>query len=143
MFIEIQNDGPEIVSTNYWASEHAARGLFYMSINAGVFRLLVPDAQVQEIGECTTAREVIISRGPWPQAGKSDALEILFEDDSESPYVIHLTSEQVDRMPLNTDQDHKGQQPRWKFSAWTRNVKVLELPCRYRVIKKLPYLKRW
>lgn len=142
-FIEIKNEGQDIVSTNYWETEHARRGLYYLSINAGVFRLLVPDAQVAEVADWLSAHEVIISRGPWPDAGKSDALEILFEDDSESPYVIHLSGEQIDRMPLDTDSDHKGNPPRWKFSAWTQKGKVMELPCRYRLVKELPFLKKW
>lgn len=143
MLIEIQNDGPKIIFTNYWQTEHSTRGLFYLSINAGAFRLLVPDAQIQESGEWMSAKEVIISRGPWPAQGKSDAIEILFEDYSESPYVIHLTSEQVDRMPLDTDRDRKDNPPRWKFSAWTQEGKILELPCRYRTVKQIPFLKSW
>ncbi|MDX9788933.1 MAG: hypothetical protein RBT11_19320 [Desulfobacterales bacterium] len=38
--IQISNDGPEILSTNYWETEHAKKGFLYMSINAGAFRLL-------------------------------------------------------------------------------------------------------
>lgn len=141
--IQIENNGAEIIRTNYWSSEHAARGLFYLSINAGAFRLLVPDTWVQETGEWMSAKEVIISRGPWPAQGKSDAIEIIFEDYSESPYVVHIVSEQIDRMPLDTDRDRKGNPPRWKFTAWTRKGKILELPCRYRIVKKLPFLKSW
>jgi hypothetical protein len=32
-----ENNGPEIVSTNYWLSEHAQRGYVYLSINARAF----------------------------------------------------------------------------------------------------------
>lgn len=141
--IEIENNGPEIIRTNYWQSEYSSRGLFYLSINAGAFRLLVPDSWVQETGEWMTAKEIIISRGPWPEKGKLDALEILFEDYSESPYVVHLASEQIDRLPLDTDRDRKDQPPRWKFSVWTQKGKILEFPCRYRIVKKLPFLKPW
>ncbi len=143
MLIQIENDGAEIVNTNYWDTPHATRGFLYLSINAGAFRLLVPDAQASEIGEWMQAKEVIVSRGPWPQMNKHDALEILFEDNSENPYVIHLVSEQVDRMPLDSDRDRHGEPPRWRFSVWTRKGKALELPCRYRIVKHLPCLKTW
>jgi len=42
MITTIENDGPDIVTTNYWTTEHEQRGLFYVSINAGTCRLLVP-----------------------------------------------------------------------------------------------------
>ncbi len=141
--IQIENNGPEILRTNYWETENAAKGFFFLSINAGAFRLLVPDSWVQETGEWMLAKEVIISRGPWPEKGKADAIEILFEDNSDSPYVLHIVAEQIDHMPLDADRDRRGNPPRWKFSAWTRAGKILELPCRYRIVKSLPYLKGW
>lgn len=141
--IQIQNNDAEIVYTNYWDSQHAARGFFFLSINVGTFRLLVPDSMISEIAEWKRAEEVIISRGPWPEKMKADAIEILFEDYSDSPYAIHMLSDQVDRMPADTDRDRKGQPPRWKFSAWTSNGKVLDFPCRYRIVKKIPCLKAW
>lgn len=143
MFIELQNNGQEIISTNYFDTTHAQRGYFYLSSNAGAFRLLVPDGQIPVIEECKTATEVIISRGPWPEQGRQDAIEILFEDRSDSPYAIHLSSEQVDRLPLDQDQDIRGQPPRWRFAAWARAGKALELPCRYRRVKEIPCLRKW
>jgi hypothetical protein len=143
MMIKIENNEQEIISTNYWQTEHAMRGLFYLSINAGAFRLLVPDSWIPEAAEWMSAKEVVISRGSWPAQNKSDAMEILFEDDSDKPYAINIVSEQIDRMPLDNDRDRKGNLPRWKFAAWTKTGKILELPCRYRVVKNIPYLKTW
>lgn len=40
--IHLVNDGPRLLRTSYWQTEHAARGYLYLSINAGAFRLLVP-----------------------------------------------------------------------------------------------------
>lgn len=71
------------------------------------------------------------------------ALEILFEDGSPEPYSIHVGTEQVDRMPLDSNCDRKGQPPRWRFAVWTSAGKVLELPCRYRVVKRLPWMKKF
>lgn len=141
--ISIHNDGPDIVSTDYWGTPQAAEGYFYLSINAGAFRLLVPDSRAGEIREWASAREVIVSRGPWPQAGRADALELLFEDGSEAPYSIHMGAEQIDRMPLATDADRAGDLPRWTFSAWAPAGRALALPCRYRIVKRLPCLRAW
>lgn len=87
--------------------------------------------------------EVIISRGPWPEQGKQDVIEILFEDGTDNPYAIHLSSESLDRMPLDSDQDRHGQPPRWKLTVWTRTGKALELPCRYRRAKQIPCFMPW
>ena len=141
--IHVGNNGQNIRATNYWGSSYAAKGYFFLSINAGAFRLLVPDSRVAEITEWTSAREVIVTRGPWPWQETLDALEIMFEDDSESPYSLMLTRGLCDRMPPVWDADKNGQPPRRKFSAWTRNGKVLELPCRYRIARKLPCLQEW
>jgi hypothetical protein len=141
--IRIENDGPEIVVTNYWSTPNAKAGYYFLSINAGAFRLLVPRSQTAEIGEWRTAREVIVSRGPWPAQGRPDAIEILFEDDTGEPYVIHLVVEQTDRLPIDTDQDIPGTPHRWVFTVWTEGGKALTLPCRYRRAAKIPHLGRW
>ena len=62
--LEIRNQGQAILSTNYWDSDHAKAGYFYLSWNAGAGRLLVPDSQKATLREMKGAREVIISRGP-------------------------------------------------------------------------------
>lgn len=84
--IEISNDGKLIKETNYFESEYYKSGYFILSINAGAFRLLTPDQHVRQIAELKTCKEVIISRGPWPETGKHDAFEILFEDNSSNPF---------------------------------------------------------
>lgn len=141
MLIQIQNNGPDLISTNYWHTEHAARGLFFVSINAGVFRLLVPAVHEGAIAEMVTAREVVISRGPWPDQGKHDAIEILFDDDSDCPFVVQMLPEQFDRIPEDLDRDRSGQPPRWRMTVWTEDGKKLELPCRYRLVKRIPNMK--
>lgn len=136
--IRIENNGKEIVSTNYFQSEHARRGYFYLSINASTFRLLVPPAQESVIAEFATAKEIIISRGNFQGY---DALEILFDDETDNPFSIHIVSSQIDRMPLSDDAGWS-----YMFSAWTNAEresvkKVFEKDCFYRVVPNLPYLK--
>jgi len=132
----VENNGPEIIETNYFKTEHAARGFFYMTINAGAFRLLVPDVQLYSTTDMQAATEVIISRGPWPDKGKADALELLFEDNTDDPFSIHLPMEQYDRMPGNKDANKP-----FIFSAWSSGGKLFEKPCFFRMVKKLPWLK--
>ena len=141
--ITIQSSGQEIVSTNYWDTDYAERGFYFLSINAGAFRLLVPDDHKSAVKEWLQATEVIISRGPWPEMDKSDAFEILFEDNTDYPYAIQIGFDQVDRIIPDSDRYSHGQPPRRKLSVWTRIGKVLELPCRYRIVKSIPWLKPW
>jgi hypothetical protein len=134
--LKIENNGPDIVSTNYWQSDYAANGYVYLTINSGAFRLLVPDQMDME--DMLTAKEIIISRGPWPNGNKPDALELLFEDFSDSPFCLHIGAEQIDRMPTNEDAGKT-----FPFVIWTSSGKVKEFVCRYRTVPKIPYLKPW
>ena len=140
---EMQNDGGEIGSTTYWTTDDARRGEFRLSLHGGAFRLLVPPSKEAEIAEWRSAVEVIISRGPWPQIGKSDGLEILFEDRSDAPYSILLRRDAADHLPRDTERDQPGEPHRWRFAVWTRAGKALELPCRYRAVPRIPWLKAW
>lgn len=137
-FLEIANAGQRITKTNYWDSDHAKTGLFYLTWNAGAARLLVPDAQKPAIREMRTAREVIISRGPWTDQGGRDALELLFEDGTDNPFCLHLVAEQSDRMIPEGEQGGG-----FSVTAWTRGGEKLRLPGKYRVVPELPWLREW
>lgn len=139
MLFTIENNGPEILATNYWQSEHAARGYLYLSINAGAFRLLVPPAQEVTISEMLTGREAIISRGPWADQGGREALEILFEDLTDAPYSVCILAEQCDRLPADSDRNRTD----LLLSIWTTAGKAGEMPARYRKVKRVPWLKPW
>lgn len=132
---EFINNKQQLVSTNYWDSEHAARGYYYLSWNAGAARLLVPASQKAAIKEMKTAKYVIISHGIW---NDREALELLFEDGSDDPYVIHLVTEQTDRIIPDTDQGES-----FTVAIWTKQGKQLSRPGKYRHVETLPYLKPW
>ena len=97
--LTIENNGAEIAATNYFESEYAIAGKVYLSVNAGVFRLLLPDNQIHMLEEISTGKEVVISIGKWPEAAKQIAFELMFDDHSDSPFCLHFGSEQVDRVP--------------------------------------------
>jgi len=136
--IKIGNRGQAIISTNYWDTEHASAGYFYLSWNAGAARLLVPDLQKPVLREMKNAREVIVSRGPWPEQGGREGLELLWEDGSDEPYCIHLVAEQCDRLIPETDQGGG-----FTVIAYTRGGEKGRWPGRYRIVPEIPWLRPW
>jgi hypothetical protein len=135
MDLVIENNGPEILSSNFWDSETAS---FFLNANAGAARLLIPDSRIDEIRKMTGTL-VILSRGPrWPQADK-DAIEIMFDDGSKTPHSIQLMEEQTDHLIPALMHGRN-----LKFSAWGKNaVKIFERPARFRMVIRLPCLEAW
>ena len=133
----IKNSDQDILSTNFWESEWNRAGVFACSINAGAFRLLVPDPRRADIKEMQTGKEIIISKGTL--LGRP-GYEFLFDDHTDDPYSIQLGQTQfIGFIPADTEHGKVTM-----FSAWVRGpTKVLEMPARFRVVKKLPYLKPW
>ena len=135
--ITIVNDGQNIEQTNYFESPAAKAGYVFLSINAGEFRLLVPDSIAQAlVEEIETANEVIISRGAWESQGNRDAFEIMFEDNSDSPYALHISANQAHTLPLESDADKQ-----WVCTLWNSKGKIAEFPSWYRIVKRLPCLE--
>jgi hypothetical protein len=140
--LEIANDGPRIVATNYWDTGQAAAGKIYLSCNAGAVRMLLPPALGHYVPEMKTARYAILSRGPWPALGRPEAVEILWEDESDSPFAQQFSPESFDLLPAEPPPG-RG----WVISVWGpkqgRPQQLLERPCRWRRVKKIPCLKAW
>ena len=139
--LAIDNHGPLLVASNFWETEMEAAGKFYLSLNAGAFRLLVPRSQEPAVSEMATAREVIVSRGPWPAVGRDDGIELLFDDGTDTPFELHFSVESLDRLPLDSDAGRE-----WIFTAWTEPRrrgphKSLERPAWYRRVPRIPWLK--
>jgi hypothetical protein len=134
--IIIANKGQAIESTNFYDSEHAAAGFFFLSWNAGAARLLVPDAQKPALREMKTGKFVVISRGPF-ETGK-DMLELMFEDHSDSPFCLHIGVDQCDRLIPETEQGGG-----FLVSVWTKGGMKLCLPGKYREVDKIPYMREW
>lgn len=136
--LTIQNQGQAIVQTNYFDMEQARKGFFYLSWNAGAGRLLVPDAHIGLIPDMAAAEYVIVSRGPWRAQGNRDALELVFEDRSDSPFAIQLMAEQTDR--LLPEQSQGGG---FVILLQTRQGTHATLPGRYRVVPEIPCMEPW
>lgn len=97
-----ENDGPDIVATNFWSTPLAAAGAMFCSINAGAFRLLMPRMLEHQTADMV-GREVIITHGPWPAAGQSSGLEMMWEDGSDAPFSVFLGAGQIDRVIARDD----------------------------------------
>jgi len=100
--------------------------------------MLVPDKQYALIPEFKTGKKIIISRGPWPDQGREDGFEILFDDYSNNPYCIHVGVDQWDMVPKKYSAGSK-----WEFAVWTRQRNIMQKKCYYRIVDKIPYMKPW
>ena len=132
----LQNDGEKLKSTNFWESQEASWGLFFLSWQDGTGRLLIPDTRLAVLRDMRAARTVTVSRGRVPDGWEiRDALDLLFEDDTPASYVIRLGIEQTDRMPAEQRQNEGI-----VITAWTRCGYQGRWPGRYRVVEQLPDL---
>jgi hypothetical protein len=140
----VKNDGPLIVQSNFWELPKCAMGKLVVSRNAGAFRILLPPVHEPALPDMAAAKLVILSRGPWRQAGLSDGVEILFDDDTSSPFALHLEIGTFDRLPIDTEEVGKLR----TLTVWTqprRGVphKALERPARWRRVPHIPWLEPW
>lgn len=140
--IVVENHGPLIITSNYWGSDLEAAGKFFVSVNAGAIRVLVPRTARAMIEESRSSKHVILSRGPWPEQRFAEAVEILFEDGTTSPFALHLALESFDNLP--------GEPPagrEWVLTLWdwkkTKPHKALERVCHWRRVARIPWLRPW
>jgi hypothetical protein len=114
----------------------------YVSCNAGAIRILIPAAQRALIEECRSSQYCILSRGPWPEQRLAEAVEILFEDGTDSPFALQLSPTSFDLLPAEPEGGKE-----WVLALWTekkgRPHKALERLCHWRRVPRLPCLKPW
>jgi hypothetical protein len=132
--VRIENDGPRLASTDYFDNEHARRGFFFASWNAGALRLLVPDVRLGMVDEMRTGTLCVVTRGSLEGL---PALELMWDDGSDSPFAVHVDQRQADRLvPVAGD-------PKIQVAAYGRAGLLAEWPGRYRSAPRLPYLAPW
>lgn len=140
----IQNDGPDIISSNFWETEIAEKGFLYASINSGAIRLLVPQRHIGLLPEMRrNAQHAIVSFCNKP-TGEQFSLEILIEDKSSDPFVIHLHEHQYDRRPLPEDIGKKYTLTVWTHNSYEPNTqphKRITLPAYLQIVPHLPWLQ--
>lgn len=131
--ITFGNDGGEIVHTNYFDTERGRRGMYYLSMNAGAARLLIPDNSTHVVREMQTAKFCVLTGGMY---GTQASVEIMFEDMSSSPFALFIATEMCELMP-------RSRKEPFILSAWTRAGKVGQWTAFERVGKRLPDLQPW
>jgi hypothetical protein len=140
--IQVSNDGSLITSTNYWTSDLAAAGKVWASVNAGAIRVLLPPARYGDLADMRASKYCVLSRGPWPAERKPEAIEIMWEDESDAPYVLRLSPESFDMLPAEPAIGRE-----WWLSVWVEKDgvphKSLERICHWRRVAQLPYMKAW
>lgn len=126
----IKNNGPEIVSTNYWDLSHSKMGALYVSVNASCVRLLIPPMRDEYITEIYTGQKVLILKGLWEEHGVM-GIKIIFEDYSDAPFTILLAKSQLDFFPADGVE--------WSFMAYTRAGRVYKVDCEVRTVETISY----
>lgn len=132
----ITNNEQELIGTNYFATEMAKLGLAYLSINARAIRLLVPDALLEStLPEMLTGKYVILSR-----SRADDHIELLFEDDTETPYSLCLSPSQCFSLPARADSGRTD----LRFLAYRSDMTIaMDVPARFRMVEHVPCLRAW
>ena len=104
IFIKTEFDSNgNLTDTDYWDSELCKNGFYYMAFNNGVYSLLIPEAKTVILDEIRQSHAVVITKGSY--RGKPNCFEIMFDDSSETPFMMILESEQV---LLHPTEEHKG-----------------------------------
>lgn len=135
-YIRIANNGPEIAAINFWDPEIGAQN-YAFSVNAGCLRLLVPNCHTPCLPDMVGCEYVVASIIKKIQP-KKFAIELLFEDHTQTPFSIHMCPGTcLGLFPLA-----ENSKVARKMAIWTEGLnKVAELPIYSRDVPKLPWLK--
>lgn len=141
--IAISNHGPLITATNYF--DHpicTERSLVWCSVNAGAIRVLLPQPTWGILTDMRAGKVCVLSRGPWPAARLPDAVEIMWDDGTQSPFALHFSPESFDLLPGEPPKDQE-----WVCSVYVRKDgrphKALERKCHWRRVPSIPWMKPW
>lgn len=94
--IQFDNRGGELRTTTYFESDHARAGLVYLSINAGVARLLVPTAALTASGDALRNAITIDFAIAGSVSHPTIAIDVI-DGDPAYPYVFEIDARQCDR----------------------------------------------
>lgn len=140
--LTIRNDGPLVAETNFWSLAIEESGRLCVSVNAGAIRVLVPRAMGRIVSDIRTARHAVLSRGPWPERRLDEAVEIMWDDGSDSPFSACLSPQSFDQLPAAPPARQE-----WRVSVWVERCgkphRACEHVCHWRRVSRLPCLKPW
>ena len=124
--------------TTYWDSQIARSGKPFATWSEGVLRVLIPNKLSYVLDHIHAAYQVVISHGPFPEIDLNDCYEILFEDGTDDPLVMHLSASGFHSMP-----NAKDMPVDFSCTVWADEGKVYEFPANYREAKALPLRTPW
>jgi hypothetical protein len=129
-------DNGFLVETDYWNTEICEKGFYFLVYNMDKYFLLLPENKNGLLNEVVTAQSVVITKGSYK--GKNNWFEIMFEDNTDNPYMIMLEDEQFLRAsPLKEG---------WNGQLYIYSDSLSKYKCNldkvyYRVTDNLPCLK--
>jgi predicted RNase H-like HicB family nuclease len=136
VFIQAQFDENDLlIRTNYWETEVCQKGYYYLIHYKGNYFLLTPENN-DLVSEIAGTQSIVISRGNYK--GKNDCFEIMFEDNSDYPYMIILEDEQVYRI-TNMEEGWTGRF--FIYSGSLENYVYHSDKVYYRVTQTIPFLQ--
>jgi len=84
------------LETTYFDTEMCAKGFYHLVHNNGKYFLFLPKWKEKVLQEMQTGKQVIITRGS--HEGKKDSFEIMFDDETETPFSVLIRDEQFTRL---------------------------------------------
>ena len=126
--IHYVNQNAERISSSYWGSQLEEKGRFYLLWNKGEGMLLVPRSYEFEVKEMLTGHRVIVTAGRSPFVTSHDAVEILFDDDTNAPFFIAMKAIQCSQI-LPDYEDGLV----FPFSIWTQAGLAGSFQGRYKI----------
>jgi len=125
-----------ITDTTYWDTDVCEAGYYHLVFNMDTYSLLIPDNKDDWLVEIVEAESVVITRGSYN--GKNDYFEIMFEDNTETPFMIMISDEQFSRVsPLKEGWNGHF----YIFAGSLGNLKLDFDKVYYRVADTLPFCK--
>lgn len=139
----IVNDERLITETNFWETEPANKGFFYLSLNAGTARLLIPNSMKGHIADMKKGSKYVVlsflQKAKWQPW--QPVVEWMVEDGSQSPWNCHLSLNQLDRFPLEDDVGKEKKAAVWECKNGKPHLSF-ELPCYVQIVPEIPWLKK-
>ena len=125
-----------ITDTTYFDTDVCAAGYYHLVFNMNTYSLFIPDRKDDWLVETVEAESVVITRGSYN--GKDNCFELMFEDNTETPFMIIVSDEQFSRVsPLK--EGWNGQL--YIFVGSLCNCKQKFEKVYYRIANTLPFCK--
>ena len=102
--LEFENDGPSLLSSNYWQSEMPLQGNSTSQSMPAASACSSLRVSMLSFLICAGAKHIVVSmlpRAKW--IDREYCLEWIVEDGSDTPWSCHLSPGQVDRAPNQED----------------------------------------